>query len=878
MELHPNALVLLSNAPALPENAVGLPSTPTNLAETQPPEICKSYNRGDDCSACSLPHVCLRCKQRGHPATDCKYGILRPSSGNVGSSLYQPRIIDLKTGDTQKYGFRPVSSLVNPPHNSAQAAIKAEHPRRQQHSPWSSPKGLLYWHVEFQTPRYQAYRAKCREKGSKAEIWPDRVEEAFQIAIRLFQRRGRKKRELHGKQSGGNEFIADYIYKRTGVTRVRKQVSSHLQVLKAFLGENKLWMSLVADIKAENSNKKAHSSTAHEETAGDYGDLEYDDASEYQPSQASYRRVSNGPPAPIEILTSNMYPGPTIRRVLEFAMTLTECDSEAPLHSYTSLQSEMASAPKTLADVKNWREMYPPLAADYDRGQIECPIFLFDTHLSLMDHYHPSSLAIKLSLHFSQGAHFTEWRSYPRFYEQNGCPVDLTEFSEPSADNLDSSQVEGTDDAKLGQIAFRGRWWAWVFSSMIIRKSMMDNIGDPKLIREEGERAIERIQGISVMQEIWATHRVYNHRPQRMAILLWKFSTAKSGQAATTSWRRLNAPLSAYEIQSPHPTAEKPPMTLDTTLQAASPYDAHYTAQPSIFSAYPTEDLIPAPLSEDSSPSTTPTPESHSFPSSTSTLLPSSVSNSIYPLYPSQESSFQSQDSAYPTLGSLDSQNSEYSLYQHHDIVEASHESYGHPEFADGSQECYGSQEVMYHSQESLYQEASELYEYPYQMVDAPVTASTSQDFTGGQIHLSYAQTEDSQSSYEAPLIAPQANMMPQHQLIQHPEQFNQHDYLDQHPDDLGGGHHELDEQAQSLPQPYELNELTIDYNGWEETLRLNPDLERHLSINAVDEVRDIGQEYMSRVGQETLELKQGEVLGEVQDEEGSPGRQLEYQ
>lgn len=183
MEVH-HSRVVPSNAPALPENANGLLSTPTDLAETLSSDICQSYNHGHECSACKLVHVCLRCKQHGHPATDCKYGILRASSGNVRSSASQSRNTELKTGNTQKYPFRPEPSLINPPHHSAQAAIKAEHSRRQRHSLRSTSKRYLpYWGVEWQTERYQTYRKKSREKGSKEERWGDRMEEAFQMGL-----------------------------------------------------------------------------------------------------------------------------------------------------------------------------------------------------------------------------------------------------------------------------------------------------------------------------------------------------------------------------------------------------------------------------------------------------------------------------------------------------------------------------------------------------------------------------------------------------------------------------------------------------------------------------------------------------------------------
>ena len=106
------------------------------------------------------------------------------------------------------------------------------------------------------SPRYLQYTKRTRKDKGKdgKEIWPDYLEEAFQtgqpsmnlsativanggIALRCIPPVGKYKTPLtvNGgvkKACGRNELIARKIRMLTGVERKRKQISSHIQVLK----------------------------------------------------------------------------------------------------------------------------------------------------------------------------------------------------------------------------------------------------------------------------------------------------------------------------------------------------------------------------------------------------------------------------------------------------------------------------------------------------------------------------------------------------------------------------------------------------------------------------------------------------------------------
>ncbi|KAF9578819.1 hypothetical protein BGW38_005198 [Lunasporangiospora selenospora] len=86
-----------------------------------------------------------------------------------------------------------------------------------------------------------------KSRNDREEVWPDHLERVFLEALYVIPKLGRRKVLLGGKPSGRNELIADYIFKQTNIVRTRKQVSSHLQVLKNTRKNDQAFMRLLKD-------------------------------------------------------------------------------------------------------------------------------------------------------------------------------------------------------------------------------------------------------------------------------------------------------------------------------------------------------------------------------------------------------------------------------------------------------------------------------------------------------------------------------------------------------------------------------------------------------------------------------------------------------
>ncbi|KAI8072435.1 TEA/ATTS domain family-domain-containing protein [Gongronella butleri] len=92
-----------------------------------------------------------------------------------------------------------------------------------------------------------AYVPNVLSKDRDEQVWPPDVEAVFLQAIEAIPKLGRRKILVNGKPCGRNELISDYIYRKTGKLRTRKQVSSHIQVLKNTRKNDPQFMRLLTD-------------------------------------------------------------------------------------------------------------------------------------------------------------------------------------------------------------------------------------------------------------------------------------------------------------------------------------------------------------------------------------------------------------------------------------------------------------------------------------------------------------------------------------------------------------------------------------------------------------------------------------------------------
>ncbi|ORZ17777.1 TEA/ATTS domain family-domain-containing protein [Absidia repens] len=136
--------------------------------------------------------------------------------------------------------FQPISSSVQQQQQPQQQQQQQQQPQQQQRTNTSLQHMKLgkKSHMNSQHPS---------EKDKEEQVWPPEVEASFIEALETIPKLGRRKILVNGKPCGRNELISDFIFRKTSKVRTRKQVSSHIQVLKNTRKNDPHFMRLLTD-------------------------------------------------------------------------------------------------------------------------------------------------------------------------------------------------------------------------------------------------------------------------------------------------------------------------------------------------------------------------------------------------------------------------------------------------------------------------------------------------------------------------------------------------------------------------------------------------------------------------------------------------------
>ncbi|ODQ63536.1 hypothetical protein NADFUDRAFT_67562 [Nadsonia fulvescens var. elongata DSM 6958] len=199
----------------------------------------------------------------------------KPANGPTKENLFEPQIKQLQSQRRQSQGHNQAKFLDNITEKITEKVekppriIKDEEEREDSMLSSIQSRSAALKKATSCAESHAAYEAYLKRQKRDGDdladvVWCSDVEDAFMEAIRMIPLVGRRKVCVNDKPCGRNELIAQYIFKKTGKMRTRKQVSSHIQVLKNLLKEDEEFLKLIVDeflkttsgIKTESQKEK----------------------------------------------------------------------------------------------------------------------------------------------------------------------------------------------------------------------------------------------------------------------------------------------------------------------------------------------------------------------------------------------------------------------------------------------------------------------------------------------------------------------------------------------------------------------------------------------------------------------------------------------
>ena len=367
---------------------------------------------------------------------------------------------------------------------------------------------------------------------------------------------GRKKHLFKEKQRGRNELIADWIEMATGQSRNRKQVSSHIQVLKPFVAHDPLIMAYLSKGPDPDTLMRCRHPSSHATGRS---------LSRY-PVQApqSGRHVLPLPTFGLPSRHGKLRDIPDIFEPVDFEMFVQRellvvnklhddaCEVER-LHTYTKQISQPWEADDVFPDWTRFAQRHPHLAAMHAQRPIDCNIIAAQASLALRsgpwkdkDGLPVSLEGIELGISFhcrvGELARPFEVICQNHFYERG-------KLVENSSHHEHFSSEDGDHPTNDMQAKFGSTYWAKALS---VRYKEACDAGP--------ENGAAFIGSITAIQDVFVKTATGT---ERVMVIHWSFrqSTREQGR---TSWKRVLLPVPA---SAPAPQYASPLKPVQTDTQ-----------------------------------------------------------------------------------------------------------------------------------------------------------------------------------------------------------------------------------------------------------------------------------------------------------------------
>ncbi|KAJ4399336.1 hypothetical protein N0V91_009525 [Didymella pomorum] len=373
-------------------------------------------------------------------------------------------------------------------------------------------------------------------KSPEKSVWPEFLEHAFWRALIRWPPMGRKKFMLDGALRGRNELIQDSIYKDTGIRRDRKQVSSHLQVLKQHLKDQPrvlVYMATKDEDKkrhrgreAANSYHLSHLGGRHHpsQRVGSGSKYDYSGPASFWPGGASHFGSAFG--------TTGASP----YTVTDFTMLVEDADQ--PVHDFTSLSRDGRQPDLSVTDTALWHRQYPEFTflqkQTDDWAKKHQKVLICDASIKVMTETRPNAhLSIAFDLHSHRDLRpFDSLVCTTRFYDDGKMDTD-PQFDGPHHHDLKEHRTncEYTPDphgcsGRL-RLAFGSRFW-------------VNRMSKYQTLRHKDDSLVGRS-----LMKLTATQDVYGISPSGGAecilTILWRFrQTRDSVEVGQMKWRAVS--------------------------------------------------------------------------------------------------------------------------------------------------------------------------------------------------------------------------------------------------------------------------------------------------------------------------------------------------